>query len=148
VNPMHFLVPLAGLLGIELESITDRVKQTLIVNMAMLVLAVVGAGFLLFAGYVALAEQVGVLYSALILSATFFVLALAVYAGARIGEGRRRRLDAERRQSRETSALVTAAALTALPVLWKSPLVRALGLPAAAIAAIVLLSRGDDDKDD
>lgn len=144
---MHFLVPLAGLLGIELEHITDRVKQTLIVNLAMIALALVGAGFLLFAGYVALAEQVGVLYSALILSAAFFMLALAVYAGARIAEGRRHRVEAERRQSRETGVLVTTAALTALPVLWKSPLVRALGLPAAAIAAILLLNRGDDDKD-
>jgi hypothetical protein len=76
------------------------------------------------------------------------VLALAVYLGTRVGEGRRRREVAEKRRSTETSAFVTTAALTALPVMLKSPLARTLMLPAAAIAAYLLVRGGSDKSDE
>jgi hypothetical protein len=142
---MHLLVPLAALLGIEVEAITDRVKATIIVNATMILLALVGLVFLLISGFIALADVVGPIYSALIFAGVFFILALAVYLGSRIGESRHRREVANKRRSSETSAFVTTAALTALPVLLKSPLVRTLGLPAAAIAAFLLVRNGGDD---
>jgi hypothetical protein len=40
---------------------------------------------------------------------------------------------------------VTTAAITALPVLLRSPLLRTLGIPAAALAAFLLV-RGGSDK--
>lgn len=146
---MHFLVPLAALLGIEVEAITERVKTTIIVNAVMIVLGLAGLSFLIAAGFIALSEVVGAIYAALIFAAAFLLLALAVYLGSRIGEGRRRRQLAEKRRSSETGAFVTTAALTALPVLLKSPLFRTIGLPAAAIAAFLLVrNSGDSDKDE
>jgi hypothetical protein len=146
---MHLLVPLAALFGIEVEAITERVKTTIIVNAVMIVLALAGLSFLVAAGFFALSDIVGAIYAALIFAAAFLLLALAVYLGSRIGEGRRRRAIADKRRSSETGAFVTTAALTALPVLLKSPLFRTIGLPAAAIAAFLLVrNSGDKDEQD
>lgn len=145
---MNLLAPLAALLGIEVEAITERLRNALIVNAVMIGLALAGTIFLVVAGFFALAELYGVIYAALILAAAFLVLALAVFLGTRIGEGRRRRERVDKRRSSETGALVTTAALTALPLLLKSPLLRTIGLPAAAIAAYLLVRGGSDDSDD
>jgi hypothetical protein len=144
---MHLLLPLAALLGIEVEAITDRVKSMLIANAVIIVFALAGLGFLVAAGFLALAEVIGVIYAALSFAGIFLLLALAVYLGTRIGESRRRRELATKRHASETSAFVTTAALTALPVLLKSPWIRTLGLPAAAIAAFLLV-RNSGDKDE
>ena len=146
---MHLLLPLAALLGIEVEAITDRVKTTIIVNAVMIAFGLAGLSFLIAAGFFALSDIVGTIYAALTFAAVFLLLALAVYLGSRIGESRRRREIADKRRSSETSAFVTTAALTALPVLLKSPLFRAIGLPAVAIAAFLLVRNGaDGDKDE
>jgi len=144
---MHLLAPLAALLGIEVEAITERVRNMLIVNAVMMLLGAVGIGFLIAAGFFALAELYGVIYASLISAGVFLILALVVYLGTRLGEGRRRREIAEKRRSTETSAFVTTAALTALPAVLKSPLARTIALPAAAIAAYMLI-RGGSDKGD
>jgi hypothetical protein len=68
-----------------------------------------------------------------------------VFLGTRVGEGRRRRQLAEKRRSTETSAFVTTAALTALPAILRSPMARTIALPAAAIAAYLMV-RGGSDK--
>jgi hypothetical protein len=145
---MNLLVPLAALLGIELDSITERVRNAVILNAVIVVFAAVGAFFLVAAGFFALADVLGVIYAALILAAGFLVLALAVYLGSLIGRGRHKREVAEKRRSSETSAFVTTAAITALPVLLKSPLLRRLGIPAAALAAFLLVRGGSDKTDD
>lgn len=145
---MHLLAPLAALLGIEVEAITERVRNTIIVNAVMIGLALVGVSFLVAAGFFALANLYGVIYAALILAAAFLLLALAVFLGTRIGESRRRRELADKRRSSETGAFVTTAALTALPMLLKSPALRTLSLPAAAIAAYLLIRGGSDEADD
>lgn len=143
---MNMLAPLAALLGIEVETLVERLRNTVIVNAVIVILGLVGLGFLIAAGYIAIAVQLGALVAALILGGVFLLLALAVYLGSRIGEGKRRREVAQKRRSSETGAFVTTAALTALPVLLKSPLLRTLGLPAAAVAGYFLL-RDRDDKD-
>lgn len=145
---MHLLVPLAALLGIEVEAITERLRNTIILNVVMIGMGLVGVGFLVVAGFLALAELYGTIYAALICAALFLVLALAVYLGSRIAEGRHRREVAAKRRSTETSAFVTTAALTALPAVLKSPLGRALALPAAALAAYLLVRKTGDTKDD
>jgi hypothetical protein len=145
---MHLLAPLAALLGIEVEAITERVRNTIIVNAVMIGLALVGVSFLVAAGFFALANLYGVIYAALIFAAAFLLLALAVFLGTRIGESRRRRELADKRRSSETGAFVTTAALTALPMLLKSPALRTLSLPAAAIAAYLLIRGGSDEADD
>ncbi|WP_052726687.1 hypothetical protein [Devosia epidermidihirudinis] len=144
---MNLLSSVAALLGIEVEAVTDRLKRTIIVNAIVAVFAAIGVAFLLAAGFFALTTVVGPIYSALIFGGGFVVLALAVFLGSKIGEGERHRKAVAKRRSSETGAFVTTAALTALPVLLKSPLVRRLGLPAAAVAAFLLV-RNSDAKDD
>lgn len=143
---MHFLLPLAAIFGIEVEAITNRVKTMIIVNAVMIIFGLTGLSFLVAAGFVALSDIVGTIYAALIFAAAFLLLALAVYLGSRMGEGRRRRELAEKRRSSETGAFVTTAALTALPIVLKSPWLRAIALPAAAIAAYLLVRNSDKDE--
>jgi len=146
---MNFLSPLANLLGLEVDHLADRLKRTVIVNAVMALFGLLGAGFLVAAGYIALAQQLGALYAALIFGGAFLLLALAVYLGAQLGEGRRKRELAQKRRSSEAGAFLTTATLAALPVLLRSPLLRTLGLPAAAIAAYLLVSNsGDDGEED
>ena len=73
---MHLLVPLAALFGIEVEAITHKIRNTIIINAVMIGLALVGAVFLVVAGFLALAELYGAIYAALIMAAVFLVLAL------------------------------------------------------------------------
>lgn len=145
---MNMIAPLASLLGIEVDHLTDRIKHAVLINTAMAIFGMVGASFLVAAGFMALAQRVGGINAALVFSGGFLLLALAVYIGMRIGEGRRKRTMVEKRRSSDTTALLTTATITALPILLRSPLVRTLGLPAAAIAAFLLVSnRGDQDED-
>ena len=117
------LLPLLGLFGIQLETLTERVKRAVIVNAIVGILSILASTFLLVAGYLALAQVVGALYSALYIGAGFTVLAALVYFGSQIG-GSRRVMVAEQRRSTESSALLTTAAVTAIPVILKSPLLR------------------------
>ena len=146
---MHFLVPLAALLGFEVEEITDRVKRLIIVNAMMGLFAGLTLVFLLVAGFLALAAKLGAIYAALIFAGVFFVIAVGILIGVQVSEANRKRRLVEKRRSSETSAFVTTAALTALPVLLKSPLVRNVGLPlAAVVAAAMFIGKSRDDKPD
>ncbi len=144
---MHLLAPLLALLGIEVEAITERVRTAIIVNAVMLVLGLLGLGFLIAAGYIALADRLGALYAALIMAGIFLVFALAVFIGTRMGENRRRREIADKRKSSESAAFMTTAALTALPIVVKSPALRALAIPAGLIAAYLLVRNRNDEPD-
>lgn len=145
---MPLLAALGALMGVEVEAMTDRLKAGLAINGAIALLCLLGAGFLIAAGYIALAAIWGALYAALALGGAFLVLALAVFLGGQIGKARHHQELRERRRSSETGAFLTTAALTALPMLAKSPTMRLLGLPAAALAAYLLLRGGSDHADD
>jgi len=144
---MNLLMPLASLLGFEARGMVSRLRSLAVVYTIVALLCLLGLGFLIAAGFMALADIVGALNAALILGGTFLLLALAVYLGSRIGEGRHRRRLAEKRRSGEAGAFLTTAALTALPMLMRSPLIVRLGLPAAALATLVLLHEAEDDED-
>jgi hypothetical protein len=142
---MGLLAPLAALLGLEVEGLVARARSTALVYGLIGVCVLAAVGFLLAAGYMALAEIVGPILSALVFAGVFLVLALAVYLGSLIGHGRRQRELAEKRRASETGAFLTTAAITALPLLARSPALLRLGLPAAAIAAIALLRDSPTD---
>ena len=76
----------------------------------------------------------------------FLLLALALYVGTLLGKGKQKRQLVERRRSSESSAFLTTAALTALPVFLRSPMIVKLGLPAAAIAALAIMRENTRDK--
>ena len=140
---LGLLMPLAGLLGLEVEGVGQRVKGLAIVYALILVFGVIGFGFLIAAGHMALAEAVGLLPATLIMAGAFLALALAVYLGFAISENRRRKRLADRRRASDTGAFLTTAALTALPLLTRSPRLVRLGIPAAALTALALLREKD-----
>jgi hypothetical protein len=143
---MGLIAPLAALFGLELEDVAARAKAAAILYGLMGLFLLAGVIFLTIAGYIALADLFSPLIAALILSGVFLLLALALYLGTLLSKGRQRRALVERRRSSESSAFLTTAALTALPVFLKSPLIVKLGLPAAAITAIALLRENSRDE--
>ncbi|MBN9335590.1 hypothetical protein [Devosia sp.] len=140
---LGLLMPLAGLLGLEVEGLGHRIKGLAIVYALILVFAAIGLGFLIAAGHIALTEAIGLLPATLIMAGSFLALALFTYIGLSIGENRRRKRLSERRRASDAGAFMTTAALTALPLLTRSPLLVRLGIPAAALTALALLR----DKD-
>jgi choline-glycine betaine transporter len=142
---MQLLVSLAALLGLELETMKDRFKRAFAGNAIVIVFAAIGLVFLLVAGYLSLSLAVGAINAALAFAAIFLLIALAVHLSLKAQAARERRVAAEKHRSGEAGAFVTTAALTALPALLRSPMVRNLGLPAAAIAALLLLRGGKHD---
>lgn len=144
---MGLIAPLAALFGLELENVAARAKAAAILYGLMGLFLLTAAIFLTIAGYIALADLFSPVIAALILSGIFLLLALALYLGMLLSRGRERRAMAERRRSSESSAFLTTAALTALPVFLKSPMIVKLGLPAAAITAIALLRENNSSDD-
>jgi hypothetical protein len=142
---MQFLVPLAALLGLELDTMKERFKRTFAGNAIMIVFALIGGVFLLVAGYLGLSVAIGAIYAALVFAAAFLLAVLLVHLSLKAQAARERREAAEKRRSGEAGAFVTTAALTALPVLLRSPMLRNFGLPAAAIAAVLLLRGGKNN---
>jgi hypothetical protein len=142
---MGLLAPLAALLGLEVSSVVSRAKSAAIIYGLMIVFLLAGMVFLIGAGFMALADYLSPIAAALIFSGVFLLLALGLYLGSLIGRRRSEKEAAEKRRSSETGAFLTTAAITALPMLARSPLLLRLGLPAAAIAAFALLRANGDD---
>jgi len=136
---LGILMPLAGLLGLEVEGLGQRVKALAIVYGLIAIFAAIGFVFLIAAGYIALVDVLGLLPATLVMAGAFLALALVFFIGLSIGESRRRKHLAEKRRSTDASAFITTAALTALPLLSRSSLLVKLGIPAAAITAIALM---------
>jgi len=144
---MGLLSPLASLLGLEVEGLVSKVRSAALVWSLIGLCCAIATGFLIAAGFMALADMVGAIVAALILAGGFLGLALLVYLGSLIARSRRRQRLAERRRANETGALLTTATITALPLLAKSPGVLRLGVPIAAIAALALLRDGKDEDE-
>ncbi|WIY51943.1 hypothetical protein O9Z70_10670 [Devosia sp. YIM 151766] len=142
---MGLLGPLTALFGLELKSVAARARAAAILYGLMALFLLAAAIFLVLAAYLALADLFSPIIAALILSGAFLLLTLAIYAGTLIGRGRHRQEVAEQRRASESGAFVTTAALTALPMLLRSPAIIRFGLPAAAVVAFALL-RDRSDK--
>src|SRR5690606_29236109 len=96
----------------------------------------------------ALVGWIGPLWAPVLIAGVALVSALVIYIVMRVMAGNARREEAQRRRATETTALATTAAITALPMLLKSPLVRNIGLPlGAALVAFYLLSRSGRSGD-
>ncbi|MEO5806358.1 hypothetical protein [Devosia sp.] len=146
---MNLLAALAGLMGIQVDAMTEKLKRTVAVNAIVALFGLIALSFLLVAGYLALTTAVGPIFAALYIGAGALVTAVAVYLFAQIGAGTRQQKEAERRRSSETTALISTAAISVLPILLKSPLLRNIGLPLAAVAAFFILGgAGHSDDDD
>jgi hypothetical protein len=148
---LAILAPLASLLGIETEALLERFRRQALLWSTVGILLAIGFVFLLIAANAALALSFGPVVAPLILAGSALLLALVIYLIALIVASMAKRREAERQRSAETTALVTTAAVAALPMLMKSPLFRKLAIPAGGVlAAAYLLTRPshhDDSKE-
>lgn len=147
---MNLLYPLASLFGIEAGEIAERLKKNGIMWGAVALFAAIALVFALVAANAGLTLWVGPIWAPLIIAGVAAVIALAVWIASRITSEIAHRKEVQRRRSAETTALVTTAAMTALPLLMKSPLMKSIGLPlGGALAALFLLSKsGTSGKHD
>jgi len=145
---MHLLVTLAALLGLETDVLVERLKKSLVASSAIALFLLIGLFFLLIAANTALTTVVGPIWAPLIIAGGAFVVSLIVYLVTKVMAGERKARETERRRSSETSAFITTAALTALPIVLKSSMARNVGIPLAVLAGLALLARGGSSQAD
>lgn len=139
---MHLLALAASVLGIEVDELLEHFKKNAMAWSAVALFALIGLAFLLVALNAWFTLMWGPIVAPLLIGAGAIIVALAVYAVIAITDGIARRHAAERRNSAEKTALVTTAALTALPLVMKSDLMRKVGIPiGGALAAAYLLAK-------
>lgn len=144
---MAFLGPLAALLGIEIDVLVERLRRNATTIAVVAAFALIGVVFLLVAINVGLTELVGPLIAPLIIAGVSILIAAIVGLWAKAAEASRQRKAAERKRSTETTALLTTAAITALPLALRNPTLRLLAIPAAAVLGYMMLGRRRDDND-
>ena len=137
---MGLLPLLTSLLGIEVEGLASRLKENAVAVAAIALFVLIGVSFLLVALYTWLAAWVGPIWSPLIIAAAALLIALILFIALQIQNRAIAKRAAERRRQDETTALVATAALSALPELLKSPLLRNVGIPIALYAAFLMFS--------
>lgn len=146
---MQFLLPLASILGIEVDELVGRLKKNAIAWSAVALFGLIGLAFILVALANAATLAWGPVVGPLLIALGAIVIALVIWATMAVLEGIARRKAAERRHAQEKTALVTTAALTALPIVLQSPLMRKVGIPVGgALAAAFLLSKSNGHKAD
>ncbi|MEO6395538.1 MAG: hypothetical protein ABIO40_06470 [Devosia sp.] len=146
---LALLAPLASLLGIETEALMARLRRQAIVWTVVGIFLVVAVCFFLAAATAALSLQFGPVVAPLMLGGAALVIALLIYLVFELRASHARRVREEKRDSNERTALLTTAAISAVPLLLKSPLLRKIGLPlGGTLAAAYLLTRSSAVSDD
>ena len=139
---MHLLALVASVLGIEVDELLAHFKRNAMAWLAVALFALTGFVFLLVALNAWLTELWGPIVAPLAIGAAGLVVAGGIWATIAIIDSIARHRSAQRRNSAEKTALVTTAALTAVPLLLKSDLMKKIGIPiGGALAAAYLLSK-------
>jgi uncharacterized membrane protein (DUF485 family) len=143
---MGLLAPLASLLGVEVETLLERAKGSAVAFAAIGLFGLICLYFLLVALYTWLTGWLGPIWSPLIIAAAALVIAIVLYVALHVQQAALQRRAEERRREAQETALVAGAALSALPDLLRSPLVRNVGLPLALYAGFLLFSSSGKRK--
>jgi len=106
---------------------------------AVALFALIGIAFILVAVNNAAMLAWGPIVGPLVVALVAIVIAVGIWAVMAIIEGIAKRKALERRHSQEKTALVTTAALTALPILLQSSLMRKVGIPVGGALAAAFL---------
>ncbi len=145
---MHLLALAASVLGIEIDELLDQFKRNAMAWSAVALFALIGAAFMLVALNAWLTAMWGPIVAPLVIGGGGLLIAIGIWISIVILDGIARRRAAERRNATEKTALVTTAALTALPLVLKSDIMKKVGIPVGgALAAAYLLSRPDGRHD-
>ncbi len=149
---LNLLYPIASLLGIEVGEVVERLKKNGVLWAAITLFSLVAFVFLLIAAHAGMTLWLGPIWAPLAMAGIAGLLALVIYLVGRIAAEIAHKKEVERRRSAETTALVTTAAVAAVPMLLKSPLMKSIGLPlGGALAALFVLMKSSphnqpDDK--
>lgn len=139
---MHLLALAASVLGIEVDEVLEHVKKNAMAWSAVALFALIALVFVLAALNAWFTLLWGPIVAPLAIAAGALLVALGIYATIAISDGIARRHAAQRRNAAEKTALVTTAALTALPLVLKSDLMKKVGIPiGGALAAAYLLAK-------
>ncbi|MDC9825423.1 hypothetical protein PRN20_16960 [Devosia sp. ZB163] len=146
---MQLLALAASVLGIEVDELLEHVKRNAMAWSAVALFALIGLVFLLVGLHAWFVSMWGPIVAPLIIGAAAAVIAIAIWAGITISDNAARRHATQRRNTAEKTALVTTAALTAIPLVMKSDLVRKVGIPiGGALAAAYLLAKPTGSRPD
>lgn len=130
---------LASLIGSivsgEASEAVGRARRAAILYALAGLLVLTGAGFLVAAGYMTAAREIGALPASLWFGGGFIALALILIGISRLASRARAASEARRRRE-EKRAIVSAATLALLPALLASSRARELALVVPAIAAL------------
>ncbi len=132
---LALLGPLAALLGLEMTSLKDRLQRQAILWGTLGALGLIAISFILVSINSALTYAVGLVVAPLIIAAAALVIGIIVYLVYSFRESLERQKEAERQHSAEVTALITTAAITAIPLIL--PTLRKVGLPAGGAAAAI-----------
>ena len=139
---MHLLALAASVLGIEVDELLEHFKKNAMAWSAVALFALIGLAFLLVSLNAWFTLMWGPIVAPLIIGAGAIVVALGIYAAIAITDSIAKKHAAQRRNAAEKTALVTTAALTALPLVLKSDLMKKVGIPiGGALAAAYLLAK-------
>lgn len=145
---MAFLAPLAALLGIEVDSLMDKLKRSAVSYAVLAILALVAFIFLLVAAHAALGYLIGPVWAALALAGLALLIGAIVWFSSQAAEKARQRRIVEKRKSTDTTALLTTAAITALPMLIRNPAMRVAAVPVGLLAGYLFLNQRQQHNED
>jgi predicted tellurium resistance membrane protein TerC len=132
---LALLGPLGALLGLEASSLKERLKRQAVLWGIVGALGLIAVTFILVAINTALTYAVGAVIAPLIISGAALLIGLAVYMVFHFRETMEAHKDAEKKRSAEVTALITTAAITAIPLIL--PTLKKVGVPTASAAAAV-----------
>jgi uncharacterized protein YacL len=138
---MGILSLLGSLLGVEVETLVQRIRESAVAFAAIGVFVLICVAFLLVALYTALVQWVGPIWSPLIIAGAALVIAIILFVALQIHEAALKRRAEQRRREAESTALIASAAIKALPELLASPAIRDVGLPVLLYAGLMLFTR-------
>lgn len=145
---LALLGPLGALMGLEAASIKDRLKRQALLWGILGGLGLIAIGFVLVAINNALTFVVGPIVAPLIIAGAALLVGLVVYGVFHFRATVEAHNDAEKARRAEVTALITTAAITAIPLIL--PTLKRVGVPAGGAAAAIyslLQSKAFRDRD-
>ena len=144
---LALLAPLASLLGIEASDIKDRLQRQAILFSVIGAFGLIAVIFVLVAINSALTVEFGPVVAPLIIAGASLMIAIVVLLIMQLQNSAAERRKAEKRHDAEIASLATTAAISALPLILRSPLLKQVAVPAAAaLAAAFLLRRSKSPR--
>ncbi len=130
---LALLGPLGALLGIEAASIKDKLKRQAILWGTLGVLGLIALTFILVATNTALTYAVGPVVAPLIVAGAALLVGIVIFLIFHFRETMEAHNEAEKKRQAEMTALITTAAITAIPLIV--PTLKKVGVPLGGVAA-------------